>query len=119
MNNKFYNGDLVKILNLSNYQIESIHSQTCNRPNVAEIIGQMYYVDQIEANEEYSLIGWNHGGYHLTFKPSQLQLICTSAFKFCQPANISISASMPAAVQFVCTYPECKCTAHCLEFYQR
>jgi len=86
--NIFFSNDIVEVLNLSDEQIYSIRSQTCDfnkQPN-RDIVGMHYkikvnihnysYDDIIKLNEiHYSLIGWNHGGHFSKFEPTQLRLI--------------------------------------------
>lgn len=72
-------GDLVEILNLSSYQMESMASQQCIRIEdailrVKAIIGMKYYIECVEENR-VELLGWNHGGGFLYFSQSQLKLV--------------------------------------------
>lgn len=77
MNETFYPGDLVKIINISNEQIEILFFESRQRLNIHNIIGQMYYVERvvIDKKEKYKLQGWNHCSTNLSFETTQLQLI--------------------------------------------
>ena len=87
MGSIFFTGDVVEILNLSEDQIYSIRSQTCNfkaDPN-RDVVGMRYilfvnvanysYGDVKKPDEiQYRVIEWNHGGHFVYWHPSQFRL---------------------------------------------
>ena len=87
MSSIFFTDDVVEILNLSQEQIYSIRSQTCDfkkEPN-RDIVGMRYKLFANVANYSYgdiknpdefqlSLVDWNHGGHFVYWHPSQFRL---------------------------------------------
>jgi hypothetical protein len=78
MKNKLLEGDLVEILNLTDYQMSEIISAVGNSEahhTISNIIGMKFYISFIGYHDDYRLSGWCYGNTHTMFNRNQLRLL--------------------------------------------